>query len=494
LPSIENTMQFPFDALNRHAQQDDEAIAVSDPRGMLSRRELFARVSGLAAEIDPAARVVGIFAPNGIDWAVAQLAGAIAGKIVVPWPTFFSAAQLAHVARDASIDLILTTRETSPITSQSGLTSQVISESRSDAGARLAEGFGQIIYTSGSTGEPKGVRLESGQIAWSSAALAAATGASEHDTYVSVLPLPLLLETICAVFIPALIGGKVHFDTELAEAVGRGTVTGIAAAMEAHQPTMSVLVPQLLRVWLGELMAGGKRAPASLRFVAVGGAPVPAQVAQAAWALGIPAHEGYGLSECCSVVSVNRAGYRRAGTVGRALDGLRVSIDAGEIVVDGPSIMDGYLGKGAAQKRWRTGDLGEIDADGFLTVLGRKDNLLVTAFGRNISPEWVETMLLADPQIAFCAVTGHGEPHLTAVLIPSQVGAAWFANASERDVLALVAECCSAAPSYAVPRVAIVVPMQQAAANQLLSASGRVRRAEVGKFVRAEQTQTALVV
>ena len=312
--------------------------------------------------------------------------------------------------------------------------------------------------------------------------------------HLSVLPLPLLLETICAVFIPALVGGRVHFETGLAEAVGRGVVTGIAVAMDAHRPTMSVLVPQLLRAWVGELMAGGKRAPASLRFVAVGGAPVPPQVAEAAWALGIPAHEGYGLSECCSVVSVNRAGDRRPGTVGRALDGLSVSIDAGEIVVDGPSITDGYLRREPAERPWRTGDLGEIDSDGFLTIHGRKDNLLVTAFGRNISPEWVETTLLADPRIAFCAVTGHGEPHLTALLIPTPVGAVWFAKASEADVLALVSKCCSGAPDYAVPRTAIVVPLQEAAANQLLSANGRIRRAEVRKFVREKQTESAVAV
>jgi len=72
------------------------------------------------------------------------------------------------------------------------------------------DGFGQIIYTSGSTGQPKGVRHESGQIAWSAAALAAATGATAEDTYLSVLPLPLLLETICSIFIPAMLGAYVH--------------------------------------------------------------------------------------------------------------------------------------------------------------------------------------------------------------------------------------------------------------------------------------------
>jgi len=151
---------------------------------------------------------------------------------------------------------------------------------------------------------------------------------------------------------------------------------------------------------------------------------VPLQVAEMAWQLGIPVHEGYGLSECCSVVAVNRPGERCSGTVGRPLNGLDVSIVSGEIVVDGPSITDGYLGQDPAQRPWRTGDLGAIDQDGFLTIHGRKDNLIVTSFGRNISPEWIETMLLGDLRIAFCAVVGHGEPYLTVVIIPSRMAKA----------------------------------------------------------------------
>lgn len=109
------------------------------------------------------------------------------------------------------------------------------------------DGFGQIIYTSGSTGQPKGVRRESGQIAWSTAALAAATRATTEDSYFSVLPLPLLLETICAIFIPTTLGAYIHFDTELADQVGRGNAKGISRAFEQKRPTTSVVVPQLLK-------------------------------------------------------------------------------------------------------------------------------------------------------------------------------------------------------------------------------------------------------
>jgi long-subunit acyl-CoA synthetase (AMP-forming) len=242
------------------------------------------------------------------------------------------------------------------------------------------------------------------------------------------------------------------------------------------------LVPQLLKHWVAELQAVGQTAPSSLRFVAVGGAPVPNQVANVAWSLGIPVHEGYGLSECCSVVAVNRPGERRSGTVGRPLNGLSVSIDNGEIVVDGPSITDGYLGQDPTHGPWRTGDLGAIDRDGFVTVHGRKDSLLVTSFGRNVSPEWIETMLLADPRIAFCAVAGHGEPQLTALLIPSPQGAAWFAKATSTEILELVTDLCSDAPEYAVPRACVVVSLAEALSNQLLG-NGRPIRKNIGKFV-----------
>jgi long-subunit acyl-CoA synthetase (AMP-forming) len=473
-----------FDSMERHASEAGELIAVSDQHGQLSRRELFASVTSLAADlIKGQPRTIGIYAPNGIGWVIAQLACAFAGKIAVPLPTFFSAPQLGHVARDASIELILACEQTAAPAVQSGLPTHVIDIHRAGAGLPdVVDGFGQIIYTSGSTGQPKGVRHQSGQIAWSAAALASATAASATDTYLSVLPLPLLLETICSIFIPASLGAYVHFDTGLAERIGRGDATGIAKTFEIQRPSTSVLVPQLLKHWVAELQSVGLAAPSSLRFVAVGGAPVPSQIANAAWRLGIPVHEGYGLSECCSVVTLNHPKERRPGTVGQALSGLSVSIDEGEIVVDGPSITDGYLGQGPANRPWRTGDLGEIDRDGFVTVHGRKDSLIVTSFGRNISPEWIETMLLGDPRIALCTVAGHGEPCLTVLLIPSAQGAAWFTTASRADILDLLSDCCSDAPEYAVPRAYVIVSFEQALNHQLLS-NGRPVRKNIAKFI-----------
>ncbi|MDQ0390955.1 AMP-binding protein [Labrys monachus] len=477
-----------FDALNLDAFEDGGAVAMSDSQGQVSREELLARLAGLARHIDPKARVVGIFAQNGIDWAVAQLGCALAGKIVVPLPTFFSAAQLGHIVRDASVDLILASGATLPRAQSAGVATRLIGSYEPHRRLPdIRDGFGQVIYTSGSTGQPKGVRHFSGQIAWSTAALATATGATARDSYLSVLPLPLLLETICAVFVPVLLGARVHFETELAEAVGLGSAAGLTRAVAVHQPTMCVLVPQLLKAWTADMLSSGERPPASLRYVAVGGAPVPASVAETAWTLGIPVHEGYGLSECCSVVSVNRPGMRRAGTVGRPLEGLRVSVSGeGEIIVDGPSVTDGYLGGEARLGPWRTGDLGSIDDEGFLTVHGRRDNLIVTSFGRNISPEWIETMLLGDDRIALCAILGHARSGLTALIIPSRKGGPWFAAAGREDVLDLIRRCCRSAPGYAIPDDYRLVSFEQGLAANLLSDNGRIRRKQAAAYALAE--------
>src|SRR6202051_3680489 len=193
-----------FDSMKRHASAAGESIAISDRHGRLSRRELLARVTTLAADLGGHPQTIGIYTPNGLGWVIAQLACAFAGKIVVPLPTFFSPAQVGHVVRDASVGLILACEQTARLAAQSGAPINVIDIHRCGDGLPdMIDGFGQIIYTSGSTGRPKGVRHQSGQIGRSVAALAAATGASASDSYLSVLPLPLLLETICSIFIPS---------------------------------------------------------------------------------------------------------------------------------------------------------------------------------------------------------------------------------------------------------------------------------------------------
>ena len=477
-----------YEALRRRALKARDQLVFSDDADSLSQEELLSRAGALARELPSGVNTIGILAANGVDWAAAQIMGFSSGKTVVPLPPFFSPEQLTHIVCDANVELILCSDGMRPLAAASGIATRAIKTAQRAAPIEFAEGFKQIIYTSGSTGQPKGVRLGARQIGWSTKALAEASEASSRDSYLSILPLALLLETICAIFVPLLVGGRAHFSNESAKIFVAGQAPSVATAFERARPTSGVLVPQLLVAWVQELTATGKRAPESLRFVAVGGGSAPEALVEAAWALGIPVFEGYGLSECCSVVALNRPGARKSGSVGPALPGLDVSINQGEIVVEGPSVMDGYLGGAEADRVWRTGDLGAIDADGYLTVHGRKDNLLVTALGRNVSPEWIETLLLSDSRIGLCMVFGHGESHLTALLAPSAAGGEWFSKAKRDEVLELISRCCAGAPSYAVPQDCVVLSPQEIVRLGLLTSNGRFRRKEGAAYFKAARS------
>jgi long-subunit acyl-CoA synthetase (AMP-forming) len=351
-----------------------------------------------------------------------------------------------------------------------------VSDRRADTFPTPIEGAGVIVYTSGSTGRPKGVLLGLEQIDWQTRALAEAIEARPDDLHLSVLPLSLLLETIAAICVPVLAGARTYFASAVAHSVGAGRSADMLGEFERVRPTTTVLVPQLLSTWIAQLEARGKRPAADLRFVAVGGAPVSAALAMRAWDLGIPVHEGYGLTECCSVVAVNRPGRRKPGTAGVPLPGLDVRIENGEVVVSGPTVMEGYLHGGRVKEPWHTGDLGRLDQDGFLSVTGRKDTLLVISSGRNISPEWVEAMVLSDPRIGACVVLGHGMSHLSVLLIPSALGERWLMTSPRAHILLWLEQICIAAPAYAVPKEFVVCPVMQAERIGLLTANGRLLR------------------
>jgi long-subunit acyl-CoA synthetase (AMP-forming) len=459
----------------------DGGPAMSDDSSILTRAELAARVAGLAEDLRDLPQVIGLLGTNGTDWAVAQLAAWVAGKTVVPLPSFFSLPQLEYVRRDAGVDHIIATRDALGLGAALGVSSTPISDRQAETFPAHVQGAGVIVYTSGSTGRPKGVRLSLEQINSQARALAKAIEASPDDLYLSVLPLSLLLETITAICVPVLAGARTHFAAAVAHNVGAGRPADMLSVFDQWRPTTTVLVPQLLSAWIAQLEAKGERSPEGLRFVAVGGAPVSPALAERAWDLGIPVHEGYGLTECCSVVAVNRPGRRRAETVGEPLPGLNIRIESGEVVVSGPTVMEGYLHAGRTKQPWRTGDLGSLDRDGFLCVTGRKDTLLVTAFGRNVCPEWVEAILMCDTRIAACTVLGHGQRHLSILLIPSALGERWLLEAPRTHVLLWLEQICIDAPTYAVPKDFVVCAAAEAQRIGVLAANGRIVRDAAAK-------------
>jgi len=468
-----------FDALHYRAGVAGDSLAFDDGIDRLDYAALARRVAGAAEElraVSPSSAVIGVLGGNRVDWVVGQLAGWYAGRTVVPLPPFFRVSHLRHLARDAGVSYVWTTLDMVGTARLLGIPFAPIPDRLSSVVPAPSANAGQIIYTSGSTGEPKGVLLKSGQTMWTAQALARAIAARSDDSYLSVLPLALLLETICAVMVPILAGAAVRLETAFAANFGEGATFPLAALVATHRPSCMALVPQLLQTWIAQLNEARATAPDSLRFVAVGGAAVCPALAQEAFRLGIPVYEGYGLSECGSVVALNRPGARRPGTVGKPLPGLDIRIENGEIVVRGAPVMDGYLHSTPARGICATGDIGEIDDSGFLTVRGRRDNLIVTPMGRNISPEWIESLILSDPRIAHCVVTHVEGPHLTAILVPAPRDEVWFEQVSHDAIGAMVTACCREAPAYAVPRHYVVAPAAELARFGLMTGNGRIRR------------------
>ena len=214
--------------------------------------------------------------------------------------------------------------------------------------------------------------------------------------HLCALPLAVLLENVAGLMAPLAHGAEcVVLPLQEVGLVGSSSFdpARLQAAVVRHQPHSMILLPQMLRAWAAWLAHTGERAPASLRMVAVGGASVGTPLVQAARAVGIPAYEGYGLSEGASVQTLNLPWADCPGSAGQPLPHARVRVNSeGEIEVAG-SLFRGYLGDAAAPPAWwPTGDLGHIDADGYAWIMSRIDDIINVA-GHRLSTGAMEEAL-----------------------------------------------------------------------------------------------------
>ena len=431
------------------AQNNPHDLVATDAEGRTSSALTMAgRVAATAAAMGRQESPVGVLADDGPDWIVAALAARALGATLVPLPAFFSDQQLDHVVRDSGIATILASPCHADRARGLAGSTLILTGELADPAGLSDRGGNLIVYTSGTTGQPKGLILSAQPLDLKAAALGDACAARQDDCHLSVLPVSLLLELICAVHVVLMNEGRVVFAPALPGDDARTAGAMLLAASHSARPSVTVLVPSLLALWVGALEATGQRAPDSLRLVAVGGAHVPAGLAERGWALGLPVHEGYGMTECCSVVALNRPGSRRSLTVGKPLAGVDIRIEAGEIIVDDLSVMTGYLHGEVTLRPWRTGDLGRLLNDGSLEVLGRRDDIIVTAQGRNLSPAWPEAVVLEERQIDHCAVFAGGE-RPRAVLEGKQPAGG--------DLTTLALARWRTLPDYATPDEIIVV-------------------------------------
>ena len=476
-------MSHIFTALRLQAETRPLAIALQDSHTSLNYQQLLERTRQLALQLQQRApRVIAILADNGIDWVVADLAALLAGIPIIPIPSYFTASQVQHVLTQAGVDLLLS--------------QQALSDAMRLTNSRLAQalphvdlycyelavspiieslpvGTAKITFTSGSTGQAKGVCLSLRHMEEVALSLRQATGASQEDRHLCVTPLATLLENIAGIYLPLMAGATCMVPT-LAE-VGLSGSSGLdinrqLACLTHLQASSAILVPQMLSAQIAAIQAGCPRPPA-LRYLAVGGGRVAPTLLTQARALGLPVYEGYGLSECASVVSLNTPDHDLPGSTGRPLPHTTVSIaDDGEILVSGSHFL-GYLGEAPSAKAHvlPSGDLGHIDPQVFLHISGRKKNLYISSFGRNISPEWIESEFLAQPGVLQIAVFGDGWPCNTAIVLPHP---SMTAKAVEQVMAAANANL----PDYARVRYWIRAPSPFSVANGQLTANGRVRR------------------
>ena len=339
-------------------------------------------------------------------------------------------------------------------------------EFRDTARAVRADQLATIIYTSGTTGEPKGVMLTHGNLVSNLYAGAKALEVHQDDVALSFLPLSHAFERMVG-FIYLLCGVTVVF-AESFETIGRDilavkptVMTGVPRAYEklharilekgqasggakkalfrwavgvaqargraqlrGSQPGLLVsmqgaLAERLVFAKIREALGG------RIRYLVSGSAPLDVAIAEFFYGVGLPVIEGYGLTETAPILTVNPPDAPRAGTVGKAVDGVELSIAPdGEILARGPNIMSGYYNKpdataSALDGGWfHTGDIGALDAEGYLAITDRKKDLLVTSGGKKIAPQPIELLLKRSPIVAEAVLLGDRRKYAAALLVP----------------------------------------------------------------------------
>lgn len=414
----------------------------------------------VAMDVQPGDRVV-LVSPNRYEWIVCDLAIQVARAVHVPvhaslagpqiaWQIADSGARvvilsgpeqaekLAPFSRDWDEDLQVLTFDPCPEPWEHcrfrrwgdvlATVNPAAAERAIQAGVEEAAShdLATILYTSGTTGEPKGVMLTQNNLASNAIASCAAFHQQSSDARLTWLPFSHIFARTCDIYTWIVAGSELA----LAESPERAL-----ESCQHYRPTLLNGVPYFFEKVMRSLHDEGRddvpgalaeKFGGRLRSGISGGAPLPEHVAQYYQARGVDLVQGYGLTETSPVITTETPAHKRLGTVGRAVLGVDVKIaDDGEILTRGPHVMHGYwknpeaTAEAVTQGWFHTGDLGTLDADGYLTITGRKKDLIVTSGGKNIAPVYLESLLKADALIAQVVVIGDRRNFLTALVVPN---------------------------------------------------------------------------
>lgn len=367
---------------------------------------------------------VAILGRTDYAWAVADFAALALGAVTVPVYPTASDHQIRHVLGDSGATwFVAETEDDAARLRESGAGKvwtfaeieswSALPPAGIDTPVRAAD-LATIVYTSGTTGAPKGCLLTHANMYASSANTVLQTDWLFHraapddaEPAATLLALPLSHVFGRTILLSCLIAGT-----------RTGLVTGIpdmVPALRQFRPTFLALVPYALEKV--RKLGGGLLAPA--RYVICGGASLDETTAEFYASAGTEILNCYGLTEAATAVTVNAPATNRRGTVGRPIPGTTVGIaDDGEVLVRGANVSPGYWpGSVEGDPGWlHTGDLGELDDEGYLRITGRRKEILVTSGGKNVAPTLLEDRIRLHPKVSNCMVVGDGRPFVTALI------------------------------------------------------------------------------
>ncbi|WP_329238802.1 class I adenylate-forming enzyme family protein [Streptomyces canus] len=409
---------------DRRAELDPHGAAVSDGHRSLTNTQLLNRVRMAARQLQDLGigpgDVVALRLTNRVEFVVLLFAAWRLGATVTPVNPSMTDVEVDRQLQDSGARLLVVEDGTAVLAHEVAVLAvgELYEGTAEPDQAPLLDpaALALLIYTSGTTGVPKGVMLDHANIDAMVEMGRLALEVGPADRCLLILPLFHVNGIVVSVLLPLLVGASVVI-------AGRFDPRTFFELVERERPTFFSAVPTIYSM-LAALPDGIRPDTSSLRFGVCGAAPASAELLTRFEArYGFPLVEGYGLSEGTCGSTINPvAGPRRAGTVGFAFPGQEIRIvdsdgtemapgTDGEVVVRGPNVMRGYLGRPDETARvivdgWlHTGDVGHLDAEGCLTLVGRSKDMIIRG-GENIYPKEIEDVLASDPAVLEAAVIG----------------------------------------------------------------------------------------
>jgi len=410
----------------RAAQANAVGAAVVEENRQWSFAELSDEIDRAAAVISERVKgdTVGVLLLNSQKYVTTLFAVWKAGKTAVPLNYLLPPADIGFIIRDSGMSALVSSQffaqqlgAVKPLFGDKGVLLMADDPEFTAPAASTAPAVQRepalILYTSGTTGRPKGVVLTHENLAFNVQSCQRAGQFDHRDSFLCLLPFFHTYAITGTILLPLFNGCKMVL-------VDRFAPLKVLKLIEDHKISVFLAIPSMYRVLA---MADGSFNVGSVRFPISGGEPLPVAVATAfEKRFGVPIFEGYGQTEAAPVVTLNVPEANKIGTIGRALPGVEVAIwdeqdrvlpaeQIGELMVRGSNVMAGYhnlpedTAKTIVDGWLHTGDLGKMDAEGFVTITGRKKELIISA-GENIYPREIEEVLAQHPKVKECAVIG----------------------------------------------------------------------------------------